>query len=354
MDSCIVQSGTFTSTGAPINLPIRSDVDWMMVTNYSQTGGNQATGRGYSYIWQRGYPLGGGLITYNTDGALTLQQGTIASGGFTLVDQGNQAYLSSGVAFTGISNATQPVITTGSTAGLSDGDIVILSQTAAQRTAADATALCGIPFQIDTIVANTSFRIANALSQAPGAGVAAAAGSWRKVNISSIFYPQFRYIVNVDTSSATAPVFRTSVNHGYQVGQLVYFTVQSDVNGMVQLNTLSAPITAVTSSTFTVSLDTTGFSAFVFPTAAQATAAFPYSNATVSPAGMDSAVALNAGVDLISDATNNISIIGINLGTGVGAGGQPVGYRGPSGIAGDTMYYIAGKSSIILNGPLFQ
>lgn len=59
------------------------------------------------------------------------------------------------------------------------------------------------------------------------------------------------------TKAAQAVV--TSAAHGYQVGWIAVF---ADVAGMVEINSLRAKIVAVTTNTFTVDLDTTGFSTF--------------------------------------------------------------------------------------------
>lgn len=338
MDSPIIQSGTFVSTGAVKNLSIRSDLDWMSVYNYTQIAAN-ATATGLRFYWQRGMPVGGGFEELATAGTNALTVSALASGGFTLIDQGVQPSLSNVITtFSAFSNSVTPAITVASTAGFSTGDIVIFSQTDAQRVTSDASAMSGIPFQI-TVTNGTTLTINNALQNSPGA--LNAAGSVRKVNISSIYYPEFRYVVKVDVTNPLLPIITTSANHGYQVGQLVYFTIPSIVNGMVQMNQVFASITVVTASTFTVSLNTTGFTAFTFPTFANAVLAFPYTNASVSPAGMNTAVALaanNPPLSLYSDAVRNISIIGMSLGAGV---------NGPAGQAADVIYWVAGKSSLL-------
>lgn len=51
----------------------------------------------------------------------------------------------------------------------------------------------------------------------------------------------------------------TAPAHGYQVGWIAVF---ADVQGMVEINTLRGRIVAVTTDTFTVDINTTGFSTF--------------------------------------------------------------------------------------------
>lgn len=348
MSNAIIQQGRFTSNGLRKTLSIRSDVDWMKVYNYSATA-QAANDRPIEFYWQRGMAAGRGLKTVKlgaTEANDTLTAAEVGAGqGFTLVNQGSDAVVSSALAFTAISNAPQPVITMAQASAetLQAGDVIRLSQVAGPQ---DAKALLGIDFQVDNIVlagAGSSARIANALANVVGAGTN---GFWRKVNISSIFYPQTRYIVNITTANPLAPIITTSVNHEYVIGQEVRFHVSSALNGMVEINELTAPITAVTASTFTVDLDTTGFTAFAFPT----TAAYPaagYTPAFVGPVGEDTATALNAVpvADILSDATVNTAIIGMELSAGTAAGVNV----GPAGENGNVMYWVAGKSFSVNN-----
>ncbi|MGJ0429586.1 hypothetical protein [Methylobacter sp.] len=364
-DNTIITQGSFVSDGNRKVLSIRSDLDWMYV--YNMTALTQAAGNlGSTFYWQRGMTPGSGVV-YTKLGAVAndpLTIGALAAGtGFTLVDQGyssgissqvrNSDQVSAPVAFTATSNATRPVISTADTSGLQVGDIVRLSQAAG---AIDADDLLGIDFQIDAITANVNFRIANALQQAPGAG--GTNGFWRRVTVPNTFYPEWRYVVNIATAGAfgtltatvLAPVVVTSVDSGYLVGQEVTFNVPSVLNGMTQINTLSAPIIAVdpaTPSVFQVRLDTTGFTPFVFPTIAQVAADGPYTPATVVPAGMNTAEALAAVpvVNILSDATVNQAIIGMQLSGGAAAGLN----AGPAGADGDQMFWVAGKSFSVNN-----
>ena len=362
MDNTIIQQGNFISTGKNTILSIRSDLDWMYV--YNLTALTQAAANlSFYFYWQRNMAPGTG-IGWTKLGAVANDPTTVGAlantAGFLLVNQGyssgvssqvsNSTQVSAPVAFTSTTNATRPVVATGSTAGLQAGSIVRLSQVAG---AIDANDLLGIDFQIDTIVANTSFRIYSTLQQAPGG--AGTNGFWRAITVDNTFYPSFRYIVNLATAGAfgtlTAtvlqPVVVTSVDHGYVVGQEVTFNVQSSLNGMTQINALSAPIIAIdpaTPNAFQVSLDTTGFTPFVFPTIAQVAAVNNnYTPATVVPAGENTASALGAvpPTDILSDATVNIAILGVQL---LGANATPGANAGPAGSSGDSMFWVAGKS----------
>lgn len=347
MSNAIIQQGRFISNGLNKTLSIRSDVDWMTVYNETSTIQNVAN-RPTNFYWQRGMAAGRGLkvVKMGAVGGDFLTNGqTAANAGFTLVNQGSDAVVSAGVAFTAISNAVQPVVSTGDTSLLQVGDVVRLSQPVGGF---DATALDGIDWQISAINPNVSFTIAGVLPNVVGAGTA---GTWRKVNISSIFYPQTRYIINITTANPLFPIVTTSVDHGYVVGQEVRFhvsqVVMGNAYGMTQIDNIVAPITAVTANTFTVSLDTTGFGVFAFPTSANYFLTGGITPAYVGPVGEDTATALNAipQANILSDATVNTAIIGMALGAGTAAGVDV----GPAGEANDVIYWVAGKSFSVLN-----
>jgi len=127
MDGTILQQGRFTSDGTNKVLAIRSDVDWIRVYNTTVAAANQTTAVGVEYYWQRGFGDGAKWTYFksNAANAANLSQ-YITSNGFSLLDTSLNP-LSAAVAISGLSNLTRPVITTASTAGLANGDIVRLS-----------------------------------------------------------------------------------------------------------------------------------------------------------------------------------------------------------------------------------
>ena len=335
MDGAIIQSGSFTSTGLPVTLPIRSDVDVMVTYNFTNSGA--AAAGGVEFTWFRGMNPGAAMQKFKAGAADDLSANNLTAGGFTLVNQGpNVATIATPIAFTATSNSTTPAITVGSTAAFNNGDIVILSQTAAQQ---DTPGILAIPFQVN-VTNGTTLTVANAFQAAAPAGVNG--GSLRKILLDYTYYPPLRYIVKIDVTAPLAPIVTTSIDHGYQVGQTVTFSCTS-FNGMAQINGVTATITAVTASTFTVDLDTTGFTAFVFPVVAAA-AFVPnsgYTPAVVAPSGIDMAEALAQSVSVHSDATRNVTILGMQLGAGS---------NGPAGEAADVIYWYAIKSFGVRTG----
>jgi hypothetical protein len=344
MDGMNIQSGTFVSTGVPTILGIRSDLDYMKVINYSVIGTNPNPLQGYQFEWFRGMAAGDAIMTYNTAGALTLQQATIATvntiSGFTLINQGNSLIspvLGARVAFTQTSNANPVVVSTASTVGLVVGSVVILSQAAANL---NVPSILGIPVTVTAVVANTSFSF---VATAPGA--VGNAGFYRIVNIQSQFFPTKRFIFSI-TQGAT-PTVTTTVNHGYSVGQIVQFNVPSVINGMTQINTLTGTILTTTANAFTININTTAFTAFTFPPstggANPVIGSTSYTPATVQPVGVNTAYVLAnttqlAPINPFSDSLFNASVVGIQLGAGV---------QGPAGVNGNIIYWYATKSYVL-------
>jgi len=308
-----IQQGSFTKTDAlSYNLVLRSGFDWIKVVNITQAAATN-NGYGFEYFWQ--YGMGStGVMKYHPAGDHTVAVDTSANA-FTSFDSSENP-LTALVAITGGTNATQPVYSTASTSGLSDGDIVRVTGTA-------HTDINGLDFSIDTVVTNTSFRLANTLQQAPGV-IAGANGYWRKVKYDPIFYPRSRNIANI--TQANPGVVTTLVDHGFTTGQKVRMTIPSG-GGMVELHDQLVTVTVVDAATFSIGVDTSAYTAFAYPLAGVA-----YTPSMVTPVGLE-ATSTYAGT--LGDATYNNAEIGVTL-----AGGT----TGPGGNNGDTIYWMAGKS----------
>ena len=310
--------GKFTSTGDSQTLNIRSGVDWIKVLNYTDNT---------QYFWQYGMAAGVGKITAANGTTASLGAGL----GFFPIDTSLNVPGAS-VVLTAISAAAIPVVSTGNTSGLANGDIVRLYNVT------NGVQLNSIDFTIGGLIANTSFTLAY-MSQI----VAANAGTFRRIPYNPIFYPRNRYIVSI--SQAVEAVVVLTVTHGYKVGQVVSFVVPSVGGsaasyGMTEINGLQGTILDIDTATnsITVDIDTTSFTAFAFPTTAQAAAGF--TQAQVVPVGMNTAEGLDSGVDILSDATLNTGLIGITL---VG------GANSPAGDANDVIYWTSGNSFSISN-----
>jgi hypothetical protein len=316
-----MQQGRFTSTGVARTLAIRSDVDWIEIWN-ATTMAAAGAGTGVKFFWQRGMANDTAVEYIKTAVTNALAPAVVATGGVSLTDTTIMTTLAPQTV-TSISGAAPGVVATGNTAGLINGDVVRLFSIVGGRQ------LEAIDFQIGNVINNTSFTLANmpAVVAAPAPGAAAL---YRKISFDSYWYPRSRYAC-VITRAANA-VVTTTVDHSYTVGQVVRMIVP-DAYGMREMNNLQATITAVTASTFTTDIDSTGFTAFTFPL----TAAAPFSPAMVVPFG-DAAVTPYESI--LAGATQNVGLIGVTLAAGANS---------PAGVNTNVIYWRAGKSYIVDN-----
>lgn len=396
MDGTIIGQGSFLAnyTGAnpnpgnasvqaanPVIIQIPSGADWLKVSNFTEWSSNGASGVyfqgtgnahiGFEFYWQRGMPVGTGIVSYKTNAASTVNGDTLVTGGFTLYDPSGQTagalpILGPAVATTASTNVTQPVVSTGSTAGISVGTIVRMSNTA-------QTDVNGIDMVVGAVTVNTNFTLltaTNALATAPGA--IGGAGFYRIVNADPLFYPRNRYITNI-TQAFPAQV-STSVPHQYVAGQTVRFAIPA-VSGMIQLNSTAqnnymtaTVVAAVDSYNFTINVDTTAYTAFTWPTIAQQPSTFP----EVIPVGENTGAAListqpqtpidiygnqinGTNTGILSDSTVNTGFLGMILGSGGNGTALTTPITGPAGAvdfsagdvidARDLIFWVAGKST---------
>lgn len=349
MDGTIVQQGRFTSDGTARTIALRSDVDWMMVYNYTQAAANAAS-TGYKFYWQRGLAAGDGF-EYQSNGASTAIDLTVLGangGGFTLIDTSDQTP-GARLALTGNLTAANPPVVNATNHTFSVGDIVRLSNLDNQPQ------IAGLDFTVTAIVAGASFTIGN-INLANS--TASTAGFYRKIPNNPIFYPRRRYITYVSQATANAAWAKIymSVTHGFTVGQEVRLRFpggEAVWENFAQLDGVSATVMAVnearagnepnnggTANNIVVDVDVSGFGNWNVFGAANNQAYppsgdVPFSPAQVAPLGEDTPTALSNNVDVYGDATDNQALIGIQLGAGQDA---------PAGQNNDVIYWVAGKS----------
>jgi hypothetical protein len=413
MDGTILGQGTFVASSLGLVNPnlgvasvgtaniaylvIPSGVDWISVRNYTQAGTNGTSGAyfgvtanaytGYEFFWQRGMAPGTGIVKYKSNTASTVNEDTLVSGGFTLYDPSGQTpgalpLLSAPVTTTAITNATRPVVSTASTAGLAVGSIVRLStlNTSGMTPTEIIGPLAGVDFVVGAVTANTSFELltaSNPLANTVGTGFFTGYGSYRIVNYNPLFYPRVRRIVNI-TQAVNGQV-STSIPHGLTPGQEIRFNIPA-VSGMIQLNPnplnnyyptgTSTPAiiqTVVDDYNFTININTLSYTAFTYPTVAQQPSSFP----EVTPFGEDTATALasptiqvpmiagvqiyNTNTGILADSTVNTGFLGMILGIGGNGLALTTPIIGPAGSIAyavttniptpDTLYWVAGKST---------
>lgn len=312
-DNTISHQGRFTSTGVAKVLELRSDVDWIRTWNVTTTTAGGA-GTGVSFKWFKGMAQDSAFEDQKLAADESLVPIVITTGGFTHLDTSTSNKLGAiNATVTAISAAAIPIVTAGSTTTLIAGDIVRFVDVA------NAQQFGGVDFEIDTVNANTNFR----LVYAPQI-VAGVAGSFYPVNIPAAFYPTRRFISSI--TAASPAVVTTTVSHGYLVGQQLRMKVSADY-GMTQMNDLVVTVTAVTAATFTTDIDAAAFTAFAWPL----TAAAPFTHAQVTPLGESSA---DTYINLVNGATDDRGFIAMSLASGVDS---------PAGVNADVIYWQAGK-----------
>jgi len=313
----ITQQGKFTSTGVAKTLNLRMDPDWVEVINYTTSAAGGA-GTGVKFYWQRGMADDTGFEWQKIAADQTITQVVMATGGFTLIDTSGDPLCALQTTGTGI-NGTTTAATATSTTGLIENSIIRLINPVG------ALQLGGLDFAIDTVVANTSFNI----TYLPTVIVNGTTFSFRKVKWDPIFYPRSRYITSI--SKAASAVVITTVPHGYVVGQVVKFNVGTEY-GMTEINGLYGTITAINTATntFTVDIDSTGFTTYAWPLSAVAAAGV--TPATITPIGAGSSMVAAGG---FGDAQVNQAQIGMVLAAGVDS---------PAGVNTNVIYWKAGKS----------
>ena len=258
----------YTSTGAAqfINLPfLPSRFEWKNLTQWAVTTDHKV---------KDGYHTNAdaaGVAYCHTANGATTEPNTLSAGAVTLITAGTYQYGPT-LTISGIVAATG-VVTTTTPHGLSVGDAVQLYGTLGELQ------IAGIPTSVTAVGSPTTFTIGNI----PTAGFAAdaTAGFCKKILFPDLYIPFVDIITGV--TQAASAVITVSVNHSFVVGQLVGFSFPQPfpgVWGMNQLDTAAflqltglnqqAFVTAVTTNSITVNIDTTGFTAFAFPTSAQA------------------------------------------------------------------------------------
>lgn len=309
-------TGTFTSDGATKNLSLPSGYTSFNMINITDLGSSAANTNVMRAQGTSSMPAGYGLYNPKTSGAATLAlEVSTATGGFTFISDSASRLNGAAVATSGtdINQANPAVVQTGTTTNLVDTVSVVrmINNTGMLQ-------VSGMDFTVGTIVASTSFQLKYLDSS--GFAAASTAGFYRIINADPRFYPRARYITAI--SLATSAVITLSVTHGYTVGQSVRFNVPSAF-GMTEINGLLGNITAISTAnnTITVDIDSSGFTAFAFPTSAVAAAGVTF--AQVVPVGEAAINSVSQPYgNLLDDATDNVSYTGISIGTTVQTTGK--------------------------------
>lgn len=274
----IIAGGSFTSSatanvGHEVQVSDRPDEIWL---RNRTAWGDDAAETSVESWWRFGMAQDSAQTVDQavTSGAMSTE--AVTTGGFRVYNTANPPTYAS-FATTGITAADPAVVSMADTDVIGVGDIVRVTGTTGMLQ------IAGYDFEVTAFTNDVSITLN---LDASGFAAAATAGRVRLI-IPNRMYPRWRYIVPVGTnnagiSQATSAVVSFSVAHNFTVGEKVSFRVP-DAFGMIEMNNVTATVTAVTTYTITVDVDTTGFTAFAMPTSAVADAGI--SPAVVVPAG---------------------------------------------------------------------
>lgn len=302
-------TGTFTSDGAVRNITLPSGYTDFRMINITDIGSAAAATPVMRAEGTSAMLAGSAYYNTKTNGAATLDlEATTLTGGFTFVD--DSASVTIGAALniaTGISQASPAVVTTNITTNLNNGDIVRIYRTTGMFQ------VSGMDFTIGALNAGVSYTLAYMDTSAFAAP--ATAGFARKIAFDARYYPRRRFITKI--TQATSAVITLSVTHGYTVGQEVRVYCSSDF-GMTEINGLLGVVTAIntTNNTITTDIDSSGFSAFAFPTSANAALGVTFPQVVPVGEAAINSVSQPYG-NLLDDATDNVSFRGVQIGTTV-------------------------------------
>jgi hypothetical protein len=311
-----IEGGSFTSDSTlqkQVTLSARPDFFWL---RNRTAWGDDAAETSVESWWRYGMAQGAAQTTDQavTSGALSSE--AVTSGGFVFIDTANPPSYAS-LALTGISGDTGAfVVSMSDTGDIVVGDYVRLYSTTGELQ------IAGYTFQVTAVTNDTSITLGYMASSGITFAAAATAGYVKKY-IPNLLYPRWSYIANI-TQAAQAVVYFTSKND-YTPGEILSFRVPEEF-GMQELNNVQARVLSVTNSStvssVTLDYDTSGFTAFAFPTSAQAAAGVSPAVAVPSSSGVvpDNGSAVNPQIPEgtnLRDAFDNRNKYVMHLGSNV-------------------------------------
>jgi hypothetical protein len=319
------------ATPVAIDIAMTDKPDWVIVKNLTNWGDTTAI-TSLQSEWFSSLPAGEYISLDQTVTTNALVSDGGITGGFTFIDQSNPPTYSK-VAITAINGST--FVVTGSNVGLSVGDFVRLINVTG------ALELSSILYQVTSLTSTTAFTLGLAATAATAKGSTygnGTTGFYQKV------YPGFMYPKGLPvlwiTKATQAKVYFARPND-FTPGELVDFQIPTPY-GMTGLSNLTATPTGgatsnppgaarvlvvtntETESSITINYDTTGLSAFTFPSSATYAVGGNASPAVCFPAG-SGIVPYNGSATIpqsppgtnLLDAFDNHAQYVMNLGTNV-------------------------------------
>lgn len=276
----VIDGGSFTSDSTLAKQVVLSDrPDLFWIRNRSAWG-DDAAETSVEAWWRYGMAQ---ASAQTADQAVTsgiLSTEAVTSGGFTFIDTANPP-LFAGLATTAITGiAGTFIVTMADTGSIAVGDWVRLFGTTGELQ------IAGYTFQVTAVTNDVSITLGYMASSGITFAADATAGTVKKY-IPNRMYPRWSYIANI-TQATQAVVYFTGKND-YTPGENLYFRVPEEF-GMQEINNQVARVLSVTNSatvsSVTLDLDTSGYTAFAYPTSAIALAGVSPAMAGPSSSGV--------------------------------------------------------------------
>lgn len=261
----MIAGGTYVNTGAAVQVELQSQDPPDFIITKAITGWGEANqAQSIEWWWERSMSQGTakGLQQSSdaTNPALTSK--ALTTLGISTYDTANPPTFAA-LASTAVTNANPAVVSMANTGNIAVGDIVRLYNITNMQQ------ISGYDFQVRAVTTNVSITL---MLDASSFGAAGTTGFVQKI-IPSRFYPRWQWINSI--SQATQAVVTFTKNNDFTPGEIVSFRVPSEF-GMDEINNRTARVLSVTNSStassITIDLDTSGFTAFTFPTSAVAVA----------------------------------------------------------------------------------
>jgi len=237
------------------------------------------------------------------DAANDLSAGAIAAGGagFTLVDLSDQTPGALVAVGTAITSANPAVVSDASAVGVAPvaGDIVRMFNTTAMLQ------ISGMDFTVTATTPGVDYTLGYLDSSLPGFAATAATNADFRIIPAKYYSPYRRYITNITV--ANPAVITVSVAHNYVVGDKIVIHIPDRRFGMTQIDGMQATVTAVGAATITTDINSLAFTAFDFPTSAQAAAGCSFPHVT----------AVGEVATKLTSSLHNTAYYGMYLDTGV-------------------------------------
>ena len=276
----VTDGGTFTSDATLAKQLVLTDQPDMFWIRNRTAWGDDAAETSVESWWRRGMAQG---AAQTTDQAVTtgvLSSEAVTTGGFTFIDTANPPVYAA-LATTAIEAIGGTfVVTMANTGNIAVGDWVLLYATTG------ALQIAGYKFQVTAVTANTSITLGYMASSGITFAADATAGQVKKY-IPNRMYPRTSLIANI--TAATQAVVSFTGKNDYTPGEILSFRVPEEF-GMQEMDLVQARVLTVTNSatvsSVTLDWNSSGYTAFTYPTSAQALAGVSPAIAVPSSSGV--------------------------------------------------------------------